>query len=91
MRYSSTQGTSRPAPKMVGEPHRKIDFEVVTCGADSIAVESGKSDDDIDSEGIEDSQMGDEEPSQVTMPCLLQVAFLDHMLLAGYSGCLHKR
>jgi hypothetical protein len=33
--------SGRPAPETVSEPRRKLDFEVVTCVADRLPVESG--------------------------------------------------
>ena len=75
----------RPAPEPVSEPRRKLDFEVVTCVADRLPVESVESSAGMDVEEMEESDIGGEEPSQVILSCLLHVAFLDYTLFAGYS------
>ena len=75
----------RPAPQTVSEPRRKLDFDVVTCVADHLPVESVESNAEMDGEQMEESNMGGEEPSQVILSCLLHVMFLDYKLLAGYS------
>ena len=76
----------RPAPETVSEPRRKLDFEVVTCVADRLPVESVESSAGMDGEEMEESEdIGDEEPSQVILSCVLHVVFLDYTLFAGYS------
>ena len=70
----------RPAPETVSEPRRKLDFEVVTCVADRLPVESGAGMD-----GEEKVNIGDEEPSQVILSCVLHVVFPDYTLFSGYS------
>ena len=75
----------RPAPETVSEPRRKLDFEVVTCVADRLPVESVESIARMDGEEMEESHIGDEEPSQVILSCVLHVVFLDYTLFAGYS------
>ena len=75
----------RPAPETVSEPCRKLDFEVVTCVANRLPVESVESNAGMDGEEMEESDIGDEEPSQVILSCVLRVVVLDYTLFAGYS------